>query len=318
VERILRNAFAEARLVTDLLDASRLRHGKLRVEREAVDLHAAIEDTLAGLGETFGRPVQLALEARHHTVSGDVMRLGQVLSNLLRNAQSATEQGGEIRVSTSNPSPDRVLVSVIDTGRGIEPDNLARIWSPFEQSAKPSADGPGLGLGLPISKGLVEAHGGRIEAKSDGPGKGARFDVELPVLAAAPAEPGRSRTAAESRATPLRILLVEDHQDTAEPLKLLLEQRGFEVRVADSIAAALVRAAEGFDVLISDLGLPDGTGRELAQRLAERGPLRAIALSGYGSDADVRASQQAGFRAHLVKPVEPHTLLRILARVAAA
>lgn len=316
VERIRRNAFAEARLVTDLLDASRLRHGKLRIEREAIDLHGLIEDTLAGLRGEVAR-VELRLEAQQHVVSGDPMRLGQVLSNLLRNAQSATAGGGEIRVLTTNPSPGQVLLSVVDGGRGIPARDLARIFSPFE-SAKPSDGSAGLGLGLPISKGLVEAHGGRLEAASEGPGKGARFDVELPVLASAKRKPERRPAPAAPRAAPLRILLVEDHQDTAESLALLLEQRGFQVAIANSIAAALARAAEGFDVLISDLGLPDGSGHDLVQSLAERGPLRAIALSGYGSAADVRESQQAGFHAHLVKPIEPAALLRVLERIAAA
>ena len=319
VERILRNTAAEARLITDLLDASRLRYGKLRVERKPVDLHVVVEDTIAALrSESPGIAIELALEAARPVVKGDRTRLGQVLSNLLRNARDATARGGEIRVVTSNPTPERTVVSVIDTGCGIERDELNRIFNPFEQGEPGGPGDGGLGLGLAITKGLVEAHGGRIRADSAGRRMGARFDVELPAYASAelPSDPPDAEP--KPLARQLRILLVDDDPDSLELVARLLERRGLQVTVADSVACALARAEQGFDVLVSDLALPDGTGQDLARQLASKGPLRAIALSGYSGDEDVRASHDAGFRAHLVKPVDPGNLVRTIARVAAA
>jgi nitrogen-specific signal transduction histidine kinase/CheY-like chemotaxis protein len=315
VERIQRSAAAEARLIDDLLDASRLRQGRIHIERKPVDLHAVIEDVVAGL--SAGAPEhspRVSLEASRHHVDGDSTRLGQVVSNLVRNAQEATAGGGEIQLSTSNPAPDRIRISVTDTGHGIEPDDLRRIFELFERgSGRP--DGVGLGLGLPMCKGLVEAHQGRIEAASDGAGRGARFDVELPLLAASESLRDAVPTP-EPTPAPLRILLVEDSPDLAEGLAAVLERRGFRVTIASCVRAAMASASEGFDVLISDLSLPDGTGYEIARQLARRGPLRAIALSGRGSDEDLRQCEEAGFQAHLLKPVEPRKLLRVLARVA--
>jgi PAS domain S-box-containing protein len=317
VARIRRNVLSEARLIADLLDASRLRHRKLRLERRPVDLHLVLSDAIAGLrAELPSFSVEPELRADRPMVDGDETRLGQVIANLLRNAHGATAKGGEIRVTTWNPAPERVALAVIDTGCGIDPAELPRLFAPFEQS-RDAHEGEGLGLGLAISKGLVEAHGGELRARSDGIGRGARFDVELPALPRAAPEPAAPKLGT-APGPALRILLVDDHRDTAEALAMVLSQRGFRVTLAHSIASALERAAEGFDVLISDLGLPDGTGRDLARRLAEQGPLRAIAVSGYGADSDVAASREAGFRAHLVKPVEPGQLLKVIARVSAA
>jgi PAS domain S-box-containing protein len=319
VERIRRNVAAEARLINDLLDASRLRHGKLRVDRQPVDLHVVVEDAVAALrGESPGLALEVSLRAENPLVEGDAMRLGQVISNLLRNAREAVADGGSVRLTTTN-GPQGVLLQVADTGCGIEPGDLARIFDPFEH-ARTNLEEKGLGLGLSISKTLVETHGGRIHAWSGGVGEGAAFEVELPVLPAQNGGAAAPPAPAVRRAPPLtlRILLVDDHRDTAESLAMLLRQRGFEVVVAYSMASALEKASSGFDLLISDLGLPDGSGRELAERLAAGGPIRAIALSGYGAEADVAASRAAGFRAHLVKPVEPARLLRVIERVSAA
>jgi PAS domain S-box-containing protein len=319
VERIRRNVSAEARLINDLLDASRLRHGKLRVDRQPVDLHAVIEDAAAALrAESPQLALELSLRAQNPLVEGDAMRLGQVISNLLRNARDAVASGGSITLTTAD-TPDGIVLAVADTGCGIESDDLARIFEAFEHG-RTNPEERGLGLGLAISKSLVEAHGGSIRARSAGAGRGATFEVLLSVLPpdahARPAPRPPSERAATLPA--LRILLVDDHQDTAESLAMLLRQRGFEVVVAYTMASALEQAASGFDVLISDLGLPDGSGRELAERLAAGGPIRAIALSGYGGEADLAASRAAGFRAHLVKPVEPARLLRVIERVTAA
>lgn len=320
VERIRRNVAAEARLINDLLDASRLRHGKLRIERRPVDLHVVLADAVEALrAEAPEVELELALGATHPVVQGDAMRLGQVAANLLRNARQATAQGGRIRVATADAPGPRVVLSVADTGRGIAAADLARIFDAFE-SGRSTEEGGGLGLGLAISRSLVAAHGGEIRAHSEGTGRGAVFEVELTVASAeAPARTApRAPAAGRGSVSALRILLVDDHRDTAESLAMLLQQRGFEVLLADSVASAIEQAARGFDVLVSDLGLPDGNGHELVERLAARGPLRAIALSGYASDADVAASRAAGFEAHLVKPVEPARLVRLIEKVAAA
>jgi PAS domain S-box-containing protein len=200
VDRIRRNVAAEARLINDLLDASRLRHGKLRIERRPVDLHVVLEDAVEALrAESPELPLELALEAAHPIVQGDAMRLGQVAANLLRNARQAITEGGSIRVATFDAPDERIVLSITDTGCGIEAADLARIFDPFEQRGANGDEG-GLGLGLAISKSLVEAHGGQIRAQSGGPGRGATFEVELPVVPP-PSAPRRCRRSASCSST---------------------------------------------------------------------------------------------------------------------
>jgi CheY-like chemotaxis protein len=262
------------------------------------------------LGEEFrARQVEpvLALDAAVHHVSADPVRLVQVLSNLLRNAVRHTPPGGRVTVASANPAPETVRLSITDTGTGIAPEALGRIFGLFEQAEDEERPSPGLGIGLAVCKGIVEGHGGRITAASEGRGRGARFEIELatvppPARRTASAEPERAPV------TPRRILLVEDNQDNAQAMSQFLKLRGYVITVARNVHEAL-RAADDYDLVISDIGLPDGTGHDLVRRLSRRGPVRAIALTGYGAESDVDRSVASGFERHLTKPVDPDQLI---------
>jgi PAS domain S-box-containing protein len=316
-EMIRRNVCAEARLIDDLLDAARLRRGKLRVQSEPMDLHEAVAQALEVQSEGLTRK-QLGLEtdldaARHH-VNGDPLRLRQVFWNLIGNAIKFTPPGGRLSVRSWNRD-GVIAVEVSDTGIGVAPELLEHLFQPFEQGPDEARGAGGLGLGLAIARGVTELHGGRLLASSAGPGTGTRFIVELGTT-----EPPAPRAAAASppAAPPdrcRRILLVEDHPDTAASLAELLEEEGFEVKTAGTAAAALAVDLEDVDLVVSDLGLPDRSGHELMRELQGRRPLPAIALSGYGTEADLRASRDAGFAAHLTKPVEWAELLAAIERV---
>jgi CheY-like chemotaxis protein len=249
-------------------------------------------------------------------VNADSARLHQVLWNLLKNAIKFTPHGGRISVRTLNPAPDRLTIEVRDTGVGIDPRVLPEIFDSFNQGqhAENRAFG-GLGLGLAISKAVVDLHGGAIRADSEGVGRGACFTLEFPAVARnEPALRGAHAQAVHSggfaRTGALRVLLVDDHADTLAILRRLLEQSGHLVTPANTVADA-VRAAEedGFDLLISDIGLPDGTGLDIVRAARARHPtLPAIALTGFGMEQDIRNSEEAGFMIHLTKPVDLQSL----------
>jgi signal transduction histidine kinase len=309
---VRRNVTAQVRIVDDLLDLARIEHQKLRLVLEPVDVHALLADVLAGLAEqarAASIDLQLARGATNALVQGDRTRLGQVFANLLDNAMRFTPSGGSIRLATLDSGPDELRILVRDDGPGIDPALLERIFRPFEQG---SAGAGGLGMGLPICRGIVERHGGRIHAESDPEQGGATFVVHLPAHTARLPSPSAPEAQDGARAG-RRILLVEDHEETAHTLALLLRSSGHVVRVAASVADALAAADAPFDVLVSDIGLPDGTGCELLGELRRRkGDVRAIALSGYGFDHDVEQAHAAGFHRHLTKPV---TLAQLLADI---
>jgi CheY-like chemotaxis protein len=266
------------------------------------------------------------LAADRHQVRGDAARLQQVVWNLLKNAIKFTPAGGAITVATRNDAIGRLVIEVTDTGVGIEPDVLPRIFDAFEQGEVAVARHfGGLGLGLAISKGLVAAHGGTIAAHSAGRNRGATFTVTLetvPSEAPTPRRPATPTLPSHARAGRLSILLVEDHADTARALKRLLDGLGYDVRAADSVQAALHLAAQtDFDVLVSDLGLPDGSGLDIMRHLRQSRPGAAapapvgIALTGYGMEEDVARSRDAGFAEHITKPVNFDRLQQAIVRV---
>jgi CheY-like chemotaxis protein len=185
---------------------------------------------------------------------------------------------------------------------------LTRIFEPFQQGQTPNQRSAGLGLGLAICKGIVEAHGGTIAASSGGPGTGAQLTIVLPATAT-PAAARVSRNVNSVARRARRVLLVEDSPDNAAAIAEYLRLRGYEVAVASSVAGAVERADETFDVVVSDVGLPDGTGHDVIRRIRTALPIPGIALSGYGSDDDVRRSLDAGFARHLVKPIDPDSLV---------
>lgn len=316
VELIRRNVELEAVLVDDLLDVSRITHGKLELRREPVDLDGLIESAVATCraeAESRHQKVALELRATEHFAEADPARMQQVLWNLVQNAVKFTGESGTITVASDNPSPGTIRIRVSDSGRGIAPELLPRVFDLFEQA--PVLGGrprKGLGLGLAISKALVELHGGAIAAESAGTGLGATFTVTLPAHVETRVAPVAAGAAAPPK-RPLTILLAEDHADTAEALSRLLEDEGHRIFAVSTVEDAIaVGRREKVDLLITDLGLPDGSGHQLLGRLREVRPVEGIVLSGYGMAADVARSRDAGFLDHLTKPVNVERLLRVI------
>ena len=320
IATIQRNVRLEARLIDDLLDLARIRNGKLRLEIHPVDVHEALRHAMnICQPDLAARRIKVVekLEAPDPHVRGDFARLQQVFWNLLTNAAKFSAENSIIEVNTFASEPGgRISIEIADQGIGIVPEKLDRIFDAFEQGARHSQ--AGLGLGLAICKALVEMHSGVIAAHSDGLNRGARFVVHLPAAKPAGQPNGESKHALSPREG-LRLLVVEDHPDTLGTLTRLLTRCGYIVRTAACIAESLEVAREyEFDVLISDIGLPDGRGTELLDQLyllqGRRPP--AIAMSGFGMDDDVERSQQAGFFEHLTKPVEFSALQQAIARLA--
>lgn len=324
-----RGILLEARLVDDLLDMTRIGAGKLRLKPERVDAHAIIQDTVSVCGEDIeraGLSVTLDLGAVHRHVVADPARLQQVLWNLVKNATKFTPRNGSLTIRTKNRPPCpcgdanvHLLVEVIDDGIGISPQFLPRIFEAFEQGEVGGLGNPsGLGLGLAISRYIAEAHGGQLRASSGGLGQGTTFTLELGASPkSTEADTQSELPQATGGAIPLRILLVEDDHDTGQVIARLLRRRGAEVAIADSVAAAKSAAASAtFDLLLSDIGLPDGTGIELLEWLHARQPIPAIALTGFGMEEDIERCRDAGFAAHLIKPVDFRDLEQAIRRAA--
>jgi PAS domain S-box-containing protein len=305
---IKRNIQAEARLIDDLLDVSLIERGVLSMTFGPIDLHDVVKQSIETcLPQINKKPVTLSvvLNASHHIIQGDLGRLRQVFSNLLTNAIKFTDSG-RIEVRSANGEADSVRVMISDTGVGIGPDDVERLFTSFEQHRGQSSRG-GLGLGLAICRGVIDAHRGRIRATSRGLGQGATFEVELStvddtVRVASEAPQRHSNANASVR---LRILLVEDDDETADVLKDMLDHEGHELEMVHNVKQASARANQAWDVVISDLGLPDGSGFDVAAQFAAAvPPPRLIALTGYGGEAALAATGTAGFERHLVKPVD--------------
>ncbi len=308
----------QARLVDDLLDITRITGGKLRLDLLPIDAHDALGHAHEILRAEIGQQrinFTLELEAKRHTIQADAVRLQQIFWNVLRNAVKFTPPGGRVTVRTCNPveNPATFVVEVIDTGVGIAPEMLGRVFDAFiqEEHGQGHRFG-GIGLGLAISHRLTELQNGRIIAESKGRGQGATFRIELPLAAvgaAAAIAPSATASTAEQATARRRILLVEDHEQTRSTLALLLERRGHRVTGVGSLQAARERAGkEDFDLLISDLGLPDGDGHDLMAELQRSHGVPGIALSGYGMETDIARSRACGFCAHLTKPVDIRAL----------
>jgi PAS domain S-box-containing protein len=326
-----RNIELEARLIDDLLDLTRISRGKIDLQRVVTDLREVVQhaaQTSCGEAVAAGRIAMVAdlPQEGDWALWADASRLTQVFWNLLNNAVKFTPDGGSIHVRLwREEEPPSLVAEVVDTGVGIEAELLPRIFDAFEQGKQGVAHRSGLGLGLAISKAIVELHGGEVAVSSGGRNQGATFTVRLP---AEPLPVGARRAsdaarAHESRLGPeptdrmFHVLLVEDHPDTAEALAELLRSRGYQVSIGSSIAEGLALADAlgaagarpgGIDLVVSDLGLPDGTGLDLMRELVRRHGLSGIALSGYGMEEDVRKSHEAGFRKHLTKPVDVRAL----------
>lgn len=335
-ETIRKNVDLEARLIDDLLDLTRITRGKLKLDLQPLDLNCVIDDALATLRAealTKGVTMKSALSVGPVPVLADAVRLQQVLWNLLNNALKFTPAHGEISIRTyHDPAGQVARVEVTDSGIGMTGLEIEQIFEAFSQGEHAQKGSPrhfgGLGLGLAISRMLVELHQGRIEAASPGRNQGATFTVTLPLgdkeqagaLVTTPAQSARAQFTESAAVSPelppsrLRILLVEDHVPTRETLSALLRRRKHLVSTAGSLAEArqlVIR--QSFDLLISDLGLPDGTGYELMAELAGKLPLKGIAVSGFGMEQDIAQSLEAGFVNHLIKPVRIEALEAALA-----
>lgn len=320
LQMIRRNVELEGRLIDDLLDLTRISKGKVQLSREIVDGHSLLHNALdICRSDLDAKNLGLTLNLAATTVrlDADPARLQQIFWNLIKNAIKFTPDGGKVTISTANDESGNFRVQVEDTGMGIDGESLPKIFKAFEQGER--AHLGGLGLGLAITKALVETHQGKIAADSRGTGKGACFSVELPTsVQEIDRKVKKNATPAPERQS-LRILLVEDHEDTNRSLTKLLRRRGYEVESANSVRSALDFAAAGrFDVLVSDIGLPDGSGIDLMAALESDRPSLGIALTGFGMEEDVQKTQQVGFAHHLVKPVDLNKLDSLIQNAAEA
>jgi len=320
IDGIERSAQQQKRLVNDLLDVSRIVAGRLSVERAPVDWNALVaasveaaraECEARGLGLSYAGPSGTVL------VLGDAQRLVQVVENLLSNAAKFTPAGGAATVSLAGEGRVAVL-TVADTGCGIEPALLPRVFEPFVQAERTlDRAGGGLGLGLALSRGLVELHGGDIEARSDGQGRGTTFVVRLPLDARAEAAPGDASAAAGAQGR-RRVLVIDDDRDVANGLKLALEIDAHEVAVAYDGDEGLELARDFKpDFVLCDVGMPGMDGYEVARAFRADPALRTtflVALTGFAQAADRARARQAGFDEHLAKPANMAAINTLLAR----
>jgi CheY-like chemotaxis protein/two-component sensor histidine kinase len=307
------------RITDDLLDISRITQNRIELRRDRIDLRAAVHSAVEAT-----RPM---IDAEAHTLAidlpetplwadADFTRLSQAFSNLLTNAAKYTARGGRVTVSATNDA-SVAAITVADTGSGIPPAMLPNIFDMFTQlqAHRDRAHG-GLGIGLTLAKRLVELHGGTIEAMSDGPGRGSRFTVRLPLLPAEADQPAAARRDDARGSAGVRVLIADDNADTAEMMAVMLGFKGHDVRVArDGIEAVDTAKTFGPQIAFLDIGMPRMDGYEAARRIRAL-PGRHIvlvALTGWGQDDDKRRSRDAGFDHHLTKPPEPEVLDRLVA-----
>jgi PAS domain S-box-containing protein len=333
LEVVERNTRTQAQLINDLLDVSRIIAGKLQLDLYPVEPTPIVEETVESARRDAAAKdieVGLTVSAAPGPVLGDPTRLGQIVANLVSNAVKFTPAGGRVHVRLAREGAEAVI-TVSDTGIGIPPELLAHVFDRFRQADSTiTRRHGGLGLGLAIVRHLVELHGGSVRVESQGDGRGATFTVRLP-LAAPAARRGLGTPTAAPAAAPadartlagLRILVVEDHHDTAELLRTVLGGQGAEVRVAASLGEALEAVADSaIDVLVSDIAMPDGNGYELLRRLREREqgggrpPLPAVAVTAFVGGDDAERARAAGFDDYAAKPIDPATLVDVVARVA--
>jgi signal transduction histidine kinase len=336
IATVARNIELESRLIDDLLDITRIVRGKFELRMEVIDIRPIVEHAVKTC--CAHEAAEKMIECHEQLVEGshiarvDAARLTQVFWNLLKNAIKFTPVGGRVFVRSRHENESGrtwLVVEVEDTGMGIAPDMLPRIFGAFEQGDRAiTRQFGGLGLGLAISRAIMELHGGSIAARSDGPDKGSTFTVRLPLeseesaaVEMPPVHPVRHVDRSIDPQQTAHLLLVEDHTDTAAVLARMLRRAGYQVTVATSVAQGLAEteaAAKTPDdrgryrpisLVISDLGLPDGSGMELMSKLAARFRLGGIALSGFGMEDDVARALAAGFNKHLTKPVDFDLLL---------
>ena len=319
LEIIKRNVKLQARLIDDLLDLTRLTRGRLDLDLERVDAHALVRDAIeiaASSIESKKIKVSTQLNAEKHYIEVDSIRIQQVFWNLINNAVKFTPPGGRIDIRTSNDDRGRFQFEITDNGIGIEVERQSHLFKPFEQ-ANPSIRRQfgGLGLGLAISKHLINLHGGAIEVQSQGRSYGSTFKVTLDAMTNDTENNVVDSQPARKPAKSLRILLVEDHRDTRHTLARLLTHFGHKISVADTMQSALeIMASQKFDVVLCDIGLPDGSGYQIISEAKRKQTVMGVALTGFGASEDIQRGKQAGFDFHLTKPVDFHELRTVLAQ----
>ena len=321
-EIIHKNIEMEARLIDDLLDLTRITHGKMSLNEKLLDASAVLREAIANVhSELNEKQIELVLNLQNirMPVSGDEVRLQQIFWNVIKNAIKFTPPKGKIVVETLLEN-GKFKVSITDTGIGMTPEEIDHIFGAFSQGDH-VADGHrfgGLGLGLTITRRLLELHRGRIHAWSAGRNHGSSFVIELPIAKAEKADLDLLQNGQNAPSIPFsgnnhRILLVEDHEPTRLALTHLLNRRQFRVSsVGNSAEALKICTREQFDLVISDIGLPDGSGNDLMARLRDGHGLKGIALTGYGMEQDVERSLASGFVLHLIKPVNVQALEKSL------
>lgn len=316
------NVTLEARLIDDLLDITRITHDKLAFELKPLPIHPLLVGVIESIQPELAQKklvLSTVLEASPGVVSADQLRLRQVFGNLLRNAIKFTNEGGRIEVSTAlcPGKPETMRVEITDTGIGLTPEEIGKIFTPFAQGdhgIKGQSPYGGLGLGLAISRKIAEMHSGTLSAHSPGRNQGATFTVELPLISQeaqtkVAKNTDREATNPATRRQNYRVLLVEDHDSSRHALARLLANRKMDVTQASSASEALAQAKDSvFDLVISDIGLPDADGYALMKALTADHDIPGIALSGYGTERDITRSKEAGFMTHLTKPVQANAL----------
>jgi len=315
------------RLVDDLLDVNRIGRGKLQLRKEPVELADVITQALEGAGPQIrgaGQELSVSLPPDPIYLAADPVRLAQVFVNLLNNASKYTGRGGRIRLRARREAGE-VRVKVEDTGIGIAPEDLPRIFDMFAQVRSAATQPqPGIGIGLALARGLVEMHGGRIEARSEGLGLGSAFVVSMPILDEAlfPQPPRAGDGETHRPGVARRVLVVDDERAVAHSLAVLLRLLGHEVEIAhDGLEAIGAAERSRPDVILLDIGMPELDGYAACRRIREQPwgeALRIVALTGWGTAEDRRRSAEAGFDGHLVKPVEAATLSKLLGELSAA
>jgi signal transduction histidine kinase/ActR/RegA family two-component response regulator len=320
VEVIDRQVQQMTRLIDDLMDVARITRNRLELRVERVELAEVLEraiETSRPLIDAAGHELVVTLPRLPLTLEADPTRLAQAVANLLNNAAKYTERKGHIWLRAERQGSDAV-VTVRDTGMGIEAEMLPRIFEMFAQGDRRLRHSPaGLGIGLALVKRLIELHGGTIRAQSAGLGQGSQFTVRLPILIEAPKREPASTQSSQTPEVPLRILIADDNKDSAAALGMFLRMGGDKIHVVSDGKAAVAAAAEFQpDVALLDIGMPQMTGYEAAAEIRHQAwshDVVLIAISGWGQPSDRQRSKDAGFDHHVVKPVDPSALLRLLA-----
>jgi len=310
----------EARLIDDLLDLTRINRGKIELHLEVVDVHNLLRNSLEiARDNILAKQLDLVVNfgADRHHVWADAIRLQQVFWNLLNNAVKFSKKRGRITMRTANEDA-RFVFQISDTGVGIGPEQRDRIFHAFEQGERAiSRKFGGLGLGLTISKRLLELQGGTISVHSEGLNRGASFKLSLATVDSPKVTPVSHSITDQGPARSLQLLVVDDHPQTLRVLASLLRKRGHKVLTAECVQTAIkLLEDEHFDGLISDIGLPDGNGCDVMRAAKARQSLVGIALSGFGMEEDVRRSMDAGFDHHLTKPIDFQELERFVGAMA--